>query len=936
MKTKRLALMLAALLLHSAVSAQQEAEPDENETESGADSTPDAVIDEIITTGTRLGRHDPSSRVETITADDIEIRGLATLEDVIRSIPQNYSTINGATNMATATDLSDVSLGTLGVGISTANLRGLGSAATLILVNGRRLSGSAGQQEFFANLRDIPAAAIERVEVLLDGGSQIYGSDAIGGVINVILRKNYTGAQLSARYENSSTGGDLQRVNGYFGYAWGSGSLSTTASLTQRDPILNADVGFVTRDHRSNFPTNDTDQNLALDQRLSTPRAGVVVFLGDPTPRPEFILPVGDDGRNIGGAGDLIAYDQDSDRLDQIDPHATEDTEDVSVTVNLEQALFNDRIMLRGELLQTRAESERQFNVTGVQPFFRVPESNAFNNFGEDVGVLYFPTREIADGLAPNQRQEAITKQRRYSFGLDVKFTDRLQWTTETLRSKSEGLNDQTAFRIEVNPALGEDPLLQARLDELLASDDPAVAVNFFGDGSGQNASISEFFVRAAGSTGETETEIFTTYLRGELFDLPAGPLEFVLGREVRDERIPDASIDFLFTQIGQDTAERQASAVFAELSVPVFGHDNAIPGLYHLSLSLQGRRDEYESSGAVGREDVPFPQVGDPIIVNVEYDHTSPRFGVAWQPSHDLLFRASHSEGFRAPTFGDLFSVFEVELTLPFPFIFDPLLGRFVTGTLVSGGNSNLQPETSEDLNVGFTYTPRWLSGFHMQVDYSRIEYTNRIASVFELNNILDPEVLGSQSDIYERDENGVLQRYITRPINISETFSEILDVDMSYEFDSAWGRFEPGLNLSYVLDQFNRAAEGGEAVEFRGRTVGLDRYRLTGRLGWERHNWSGAMFVHHVPSYVNDAFFVPEVAVQEIDSRTTIDFSVAYRLDNLGLTVRAGARNLLDEDFPFGFFGNGVPFDGKRVDLRGRVAYVEATVDFSSVFGK
>ena len=887
----------------------------------------DEVIDEIISTGTRLGGGDLSSRVETISAEEIKVRGLATLEDVIRSIPQNYSTVNSGTNLNTFRDQSDVQLGTLGLGVSTANLRGLGSASTLILVNGRRLAGSAGQEDFFVNLREIPASAIERVEVLLDGGSQIYGADAIGGVINIVLRKNYTGLQLTGRYENSSTDGDLERVNTYLGYAWSSGNISATASLTKMDPISNAKTGFVTRDHRPLFNSDDA----GLDARRTIPRSGLIVFLNDPLPRPEFILPIGNDGRNIAGRGDLVAFDPETDRLDPIGRDATGGTEDLAVTVNFEQSLFDDRFVFRSELLQTRSETVRQFDASPLQGFFEVPESNAFNNFGERTFVRYFPATEFANGLIPTpQNQKAVNKHIRYFAGFDLNFTDKLQWTVEYMHSQSRSVNDQVSFRGSVNSAITDDPELQARLDELLSSSDPNVAVNFFGDGSGQNPGIADFVLRSLSRSGNTVTSQYTTYIKGNLFNLPAGPVSYVLGGEWRDNELREAPV--IVDQIGIDPIT-DTGAAFAELYIPLYSDKNAVPGIHSLSLTLQARRDKSESMGAVGSESgPPFPPP--PIIEEVDYSHTTPRFGFAWEPTENFLWRGSYSEGFRAPTFRDLFNTSSFSFMTPF--VFDPLTGSFVFATLSVGPNPDLQPETSENISTGVTYNPRWAPGLQMSLDYSNVEFDNRIAGAFELLNLLPPEVYGSQPDFFVRDDDGNLLEFVSRPVNISRTVSETLDADISYRFESGWGAFEPGLNVSYVLDQFDQAAPGGEEVSFRGKTIGVDRYHLRARLGWERNNWSGAVFVDHTPSYRNESIFVPEVAQLDIDSRTTVDLSVAYRREDMGLTVRGGARNLFDEDFPFGFFGGGVPYDAKRVDLRGRVIFLEATLDLSDVIGR
>ena len=133
-----------------------------------ANADDDADIETVVVTGTRLPTGDPSARVAILTREDVKALGVATTEEVIRSIPHNFSTVNGFNNLDT-TDI-DIWLGRLALGISTVNLRGFGSVNTLVLVNGKRVAGAAGYEGLFTNIRHIPASAIERVEVHLDGG----------------------------------------------------------------------------------------------------------------------------------------------------------------------------------------------------------------------------------------------------------------------------------------------------------------------------------------------------------------------------------------------------------------------------------------------------------------------------------------------------------------------------------------------------------------------------------------------------------------------------------------------------------------------------------------------------------------------------------------------------------------------------------------------
>lgn len=185
------------------------------------------VLEEQVVTGSRLEGGDPSARTYSYTAEDIAARGVSTLEDFFRTLPWTYSSIT------TQTNTSDFYQGTdqegeyveLGLGISTVNLRNMGSANTLVLLNGRRIAGT-GEEDDFANILTIPLSAIERVDIQLDGASAVYGSDAIGGVVNFVTKRNYSGLSVDYRHEFSSTDADQTKASITGGYAWGSGNLT--------------------------------------------------------------------------------------------------------------------------------------------------------------------------------------------------------------------------------------------------------------------------------------------------------------------------------------------------------------------------------------------------------------------------------------------------------------------------------------------------------------------------------------------------------------------------------------------------------------------------------------------------------------------------------------------------------------------------------------
>lgn len=926
---------VALLLAAPVASAQDQGDADTAQSE-------EEEREHITITGSRLRGGDETARVEVITAEEIRQRGLTTAEDIVRVIPQNFSSINSGNNVLNGNSI-DTNLGAFGLGTSTANLRGLGSANTLVLINGRRIAGDAGNLDFFANIRDIPAASIERVEILLDGGSAIYGADAVAGVINIILKKNFSGGQLNARYENSNTGGDLYRFSGNYGHSWGTGNASVTASFTKSDPISTAKTGFTTLDYRDRFDGDPLANFRGLATPFSVGGTGLrSARICNPDVFPfcsrfgrfDFILPAGNDGTDF-ELSDLVPVTVD-DFLGFIEPDIGGSTEDISVTANLEQTIA-ERLTLRGDFLYTRSVTKSAVNQLAAASF-TVPASNAFNPTDQTLFVQYDPAREIAAGLVSLPRQEARNEQIRFAIGADLEITERLALTVDYNRSESQGDGIQFNYSSSVRPeVLAFNPQLEGvneRLAELLASSDPSVAVNLFGDGTAQNPTIAEFLIPVSTVNNKSINEEVIGYFDGTIFDLPGGAISFVAGGEYRSESVADLlsqtdARGSLLDRLGLARPSRDLKAGFGEIKIPIFGENNAVTGIQSLVLTAQLRYDQYSITAADGRD-----TNGDPNLETAKFDNLTTRFGVAWQPNEELLVRVSRSEGFRAPTANDLFGTFTLNLPTV---IFDPLLGTFVPGILNLANSPDLQPETSVNWTAGARYTPNWLPGLLVQVDYAIIDFTNRIASSNELRILLPDEIFGNLEEFFVRDENGTLLQNNNKSINISRRVSETVDVDVSYLFDTDWGTFTPGVNLSYTIKQFDQAFPGVEKVSFVGETQGIDRYRLQGRLNWVRDNISADLFVYYTPSYENTNFedtIRDGLPVPRVSDRTTVDLTAAYRFDN-GLTLRAGGRNIFNADFPFALNLSGDPHDAQRVDLRGRVFFIEASFEFGGLLG-
>ena len=871
----------------------------------------------MVVTGTRL-RNDPSLRVQLLTAEEINARGLATTEEILRAIPQNLPTVNAFNNTADLPTFLDVTLSPLDIGLSTANLRGLGSRNTLVLVNGRRVAGAAGVDGFFANVRNIPAAAIEQVEVLLDSGGAVYGSDAVGGVVNIILKQDYTGIGVTGRYEHSATGGHQNRVDANLGYSWANGNLTAILARTERDPVHNHKTGFTTRDYRSRLGDND-DYNFVGERH---PRSALVSASAW---GPFLILPPGNDGSNA-QRGDFVAS-TDADFRDVVTAHAGGTAEDVSGTLSVSHTFFN-RLTLNGSALWQESTDEQDTELT--LRTMRVPASNAFNNFGHDVFVQYDAQREADAGLIKPTSSTGVREHMRYIVGFEFAWNESMRAVVDHTYAVSDGFRRQYQFAPRSVVAT---ELQNERLAEMLASSDPNVAPNFFGDGTAQTATIAEFYVPLLQDTDRAYLRMTTGYFTSGLFDLPGGRVRMAVGGESRSEWIEDLDFSFEVTSgIGVAKPTRDLNALFLEMSLPIVGNANARPGLRELTFSAKARYDKYRTEGAVGQDpaDPSNPTAGRATrFKKVTLDNVAPYFGIVYKPIDDLAVRVSHTEGFVVPRFRQMFQVNRIDQ--PF-YTFDPLVGSFVPAHVVSGSNPDLQPELSTTFTAGFDWTPSQVDDLHVDLYYSDVDIRDRIAGNRELGQLLPPEVYGNLPQFFERAEDGTLVRAITTSVNIARRVSKAVDLRVSKAFPSAYGEFFVQVAYNRVLEQFDQPFENGARISMLGKSIGIDRYRAMFNVAWTRGSTTINAFVNHQPSYINndhERTVNRDIPNARVSSWTTLDASVKHRFPS-GVTVQAGGRDLFGRDFPFMLTHTGRPWDSKRVNLRGRVLFVNLSYDF------
>ncbi len=860
--------------------------------EGEADKKSDAT--ELTVTGSRLRNVSSGSNVQILTREDINRKGLGSVEDIMRYLPQNFSNVSSQPEALSG--LSENS------GVNAANLRGLGTGATLILVNGRRRAQSpAFRGDGTVNLNGIPFSAIERVEVLLDGASAVYGADAQGGAINFILRKAYSGSETTARYEQGSNGGDQYRIGQTLGTGWDSGNALINVSFTSADPVKARDAGLKNVDFTSQGGTNHGSTTWG---QPGVVRSAGGALLGT--------LPKGDDG--TGGLANLSLTN-----FTPFDPvMANDQLEITSVPETLAGSIRFDQELVEGfgvfgEVIYSKSKVRYIGDVTRTRA--TVPASNPYNDLGVPVNVAYYFSAELNAGLIPQPRFMNDSKSLSYTLGVDGELPF-AGWTAELSATRSEDENTIGILTVDQG-------LLAERLSGFDANNNPIPmnqVLNLFGNGSAQSpAALDGLFVGGGifdgtgfGHTNTSEQNDYLLTAQGKIFELPAGEVKLLLGAEYRTETV----VSFAPTVVADP--ERENTSYFTELGVPLVGARNGFSGAYRLDLKVALRNDQYDFKG-------PFDQPN--VTSSRSLSKTVPKIDLAWYPVKELKLRASWGESFRAPGFSDMFGVgFGPIGVVPLVDPENPGAGVQFPALFI-GGNPDLAPELSDNRSVGFDWTPGGaLTGLSLSTTWSKIDITDRITNLLVIA-FTAPDVLFSIPGAIVRDPvAGTLDRVNALMTNVDQRRSEAIDLDATYDFDTDFGSFQLGLGGTYISELQDVLVSSAEPITLVETSAGPDRLRARGLVGWSRDNMSANLLVNYSSSYDQLETGLPD---RRIGHYVTSDLTGSYALYGSGWKFNGGIRNLFDRKFPF-FNGGRAPWDPTRVNVRGRIIYLEATKSF------
>ena len=869
--------------------------------------------------------------VQTITRKELEREGISTAEQLILQLNING---NGVDNLASN---SDVAAGSSrgNNGVSAANLRMQGANATLILLNGRRVA-IAGLSGGVVDLQQIPFSAVEKIEVLKDGASSLYGTDAIGGVINFITRKDYTGLQMSAFADiTQHKGGEIGKVSltGGLGNLESDGyNLLFAAAYTENRALRGDQRDFVNTFQSNRGVSPDTRGTpyatvfaissiynaLSRDNLSTTGRSTGPVLPGGGTQTYNGINTL-----NLPGAAgcDSIAGQGPYDYLLWASPAAKYGCAwDTGRAAVLQQPVKNSNVLARGsyklgehllsaEAVLARVDSTKSFSPsqisssTATTSFFynlAYPSTGAAYNSVFNALVATFPS------IAANRGQPLPLRWRCMPCG--NREIQTISDTDRVLLAAEGPLGFLSGWDYKAGLSSGSSDSKSNLHSGYYYGTPFATLINtgvlnpFSLDGSQSAAAISGLnAASAAGVTlygGKYTMTGADATVTGPIFKLPGGDVQAAFGADLRSEKfkfngneidvatqnsIALAPFDSVNTL---NTVKRDIKAVFTEVLIPV---------VKSLEVTLSARHDQYTGFGGT----------------------TNPKVALRFTPFDQLLFRGSYSTGFRVPTFAqEYFGV--TETTYAGKDLVDPAKCaalvvsatpgcESITPVILTGGKPDLGPEKSKQYNLGTVWAP--IPEFSANVDYWSIKRTGTIQSP-SLTTVVANYALFP--NYFIRDASGNLAAIDNRWINAGETSTRGVEVGARANGLAMGGRWGVIFDLSYLLDKKSRlltsspfgASEIGVAT--RTGDIGL-RWKHTLALTYTQGVWGGSVSNVYRSGYAD--FVLPGVANgtvlppdwnPRVKSYSVYNISGTYTgVKNMTLTL--GVKNLFDEKPPF-----------------------------------
>jgi iron complex outermembrane receptor protein len=774
-------------------------------------------------------------------------------------------------------------------GGSSVSLRGLGADSTLILVNGRRVSVSPFANNIdtaFVDINNIPLAAIKRVDILKDGASATYGSDAVAGVINIILRDDVEGAEISAKLGDTADGGGKEKN---LSIVWGSSTEKSSHTFAldyfDREEILYADRDYSKSANQKALRPNDP---FATDFRSSSGFPGTIALASDSTNRlPDTF------GNDVCAEADIVGN---LCRYDYAPVMTSVPATERASFIYLGKYEINDNLRgfaeLNGQHSKTtiRGAGSPSFNELFMagdnvnHPFANLPEHEFYQ---QDLTMR----RRMVD--IGNREKRVTSNYYRSIIGLQGEIKD---WSWEVaynyIKSESteRGVNGFPNSR---------------RTQEAIDSG----LWNPFEPSSNSQESL-DFIETTTTRIGKSTSKSFDGKISGSVMEMAHGDLGLAVGVEYREESISDNPDDQFLrgevfgTEATQANGSRDNTSIFAELAIPV---------LDNLEVQVALRHEDYSDFGTT----------------------TDPKVAFIWQTTDALSLRGSYGTAFRAP------SLHQIGLgnTDESPNLVDSVRCAAVGNvnkacepqeyTAVLSGNADLGPEESKSYNLGLIY--ELADNMDFSVDY----YDYDIENVITKDTQFKFSTLGNDPSVVERlpssvaGDPGEVVRIFDQYENIGNITTSGLDVEANYGLETDMGDFRFTYALNYVLsyEDARPNADGSMRIDTQEGDFEQPEVRWSFNTAWVQGNWNASMAVNYVGEFKQDAAVAAE-GMSDIDSLTTVDTTVNY-IGIKDTTLSIGATNLFNEEPPFSYH-EFTGFVSGTHNSQGRFVYVKASYKF------
>lgn len=936
-RLSRIALAIGASTIAIIPAAHAQSAPPQQTAEQTSGEAPDNPAD-IIVTGTSIrGISAVGSATVSVSRDELKATGRSNPVDVVRELPQ----IQGL-GFDESPRVAQNGGGNLQRG-STVNLRGLGSNATLLLIDGKRVSPT-GNVFSFTEANQLPVSAIERIEVIADGASAIYGSDAVAGVVNYITRKSFSGIEVSAR------GTSTAHYRGWgasvvVGKQWDTGGFVIAYDHDDRGEMLNGDSPFLRQDLT---PFGGPDNRIRTNTATSSAPGNIVVprATNNPTlPTAGKFDYYGVTAGNLTAAGLRFNDPNLADTADYTSYLPATKRNQVSLTAhqelgeNLELSVlgFYNR---RDSRLHSYAQSGVRTlpssspyyiaGVPGVTP--GAPLTVAFSLF-KDIGI---GDTKIFD----EQYQGAATLKARLG-----------SWSAEAGVNISRNNNCANCMDALENNI--DTVALQAALNN--------GTYNPFGTTPAAD-SVLRAILPSAFDRNRSQLDEYTLRLDGPVTELPGGTLKAAVGASYMRLNQWRSAIGVKATSdVPLARASRNIKAAYAELFVPVVGEEMGVPMMKRLLLDVALRTEKYSDVGTT----------------------TNPKIGLTWDVTDGVSLRAAWGRSFRAPNLIENNPIFfsRVSLTTLTNLSGDPAIGLTNTSTNqtnvlnVAGSNADLVPEKARNYSFGIDIGPALLPGFKFSATYYNVKYKDQILGLQTFGatylasaanralyapyivpaiqpstcvngnrstyNPLYLPALGRPTVATIDESNMCSARAVTytQNTNAANVTQDGIDFQASYRFTTGVSEWTLSGNVTKILGNKTQIVAGGPVIDGRDLINYPISLRGRGSITWRQGPIVVTPAMNYVGSYTNNLPITVNGVTQpiaRIPSWTTFDLSIGVDFSEFGmawgkgLDVNLNVRNITDKDPPVVLSANGNAFDPQAANPFGMMATLQVTKRF------